>query len=113
MLLIPILQIASVIDTLRLLRRWRAEPGLQPSRGRLWRQHILPPLIPNLLAALTLVPMLSKMRGWVRLFMPDYSLIAWISGGFAVIWTFLRIGLILRTLTKSPASNTKMEGTKP
>jgi CubicO group peptidase (beta-lactamase class C family) len=113
MLLIPILQIASVIGTLRLLHRWRAEPELRPNRGRMWGQHILLPLIPNLLAALTLVPMLSKMRGWVRLFMPDYSWIAWISGGFAVMWTFLHTGLIYRALRKSPNSNTLMEDTQP
>jgi len=113
MLLIPILQIISVIGTLRLLRRWRAKPELRPSRGRIWSQHILLPLIPNLLVSLTLLPMLSEMRGWVRLFMPDYSWIAWISGGFAVIWTFLRTGLILRAQRKSPTSNTLMEDTKP
>lgn len=100
MLLIPILQIVGVIATLRLIRRWRANPEHRPSRGLMWRQHILLPLIPNLLAALTLVPVLSKMRGWVRLFMPDFSWIAWISGGFAVIWAFLRTGLILRALRK-------------
>jgi len=113
MLLIPILQIISVIGTLRLLHRWRAKPELRPSRGRMWGQHILLPLIPNLLVSLTLLPMLSKMRGWIRLFMPDYSWIAWISGGFAVIWTFLRTGLILRAQRKSPTSNTLMEDTKP
>ena len=112
-LLIPILQIASVIATLRLLHRWRTEPELRPSRGQLWRQHILLPQIPNLLVSLTLLPMLGKMRGWVRLFMPDYSWIALINGGFAVIWTFLSTGLILRAQRKSPSSNTLMEDAKP
>jgi CubicO group peptidase (beta-lactamase class C family) len=98
MLLIPLFQIAGVLATLRLIRRWRADPEQRPSRGRMWRQHIMLPLIPNLLAALTLVPVMSKMRGWVRLFMPDFAWIAWISGGFAVIWAFLRTGLILRAL---------------
>ncbi len=103
MLLIPILQIVGVAATLRLIRRWRADPGHLPSRGSIWRQHILFPLIPDLLAALTLVPMLGKMRGWVRLFMPDYSWIAHISGGFAAIWAFLRTGLILQVLRKPRA----------
>jgi CubicO group peptidase (beta-lactamase class C family) len=102
MLLIPLLQIAGVLATLRLLHGWRTDPALRPSRGRMWVQHILLPLIPNLLAALTLVPVMSKMRGWVRLFMPDFSWIAWISGGFAIIWAFLRTGLILRALRKPP-----------
>jgi hypothetical protein len=100
MLLIPILQIAGLAATLRKLRRWRSDPALRPSLGRIWGQHILLPLVPNLLVALTVVPMLSKMRGFLRLFMPDYAWIAWISGGFAWIWASLRTGLILRTLRK-------------
>jgi CubicO group peptidase (beta-lactamase class C family) len=98
MLLIPALQIIEVVATLRLLSHWRADPATQPSRGRMWRQHILFPLIPNLLAALTLVPMLGKMRGFLMLFMPDFSWVAQICGSFAGIWTFLRTGLILRAL---------------
>ena len=100
MLLIPILQIAGVLVTLRLLSRWRADPALHPSRGRLWRKHILLPLIPNLLVALTLIPISGKMRGFMKLFAPDYTWIALICGGFAGIWAFLRTGLILRTLRK-------------
>ncbi|UCH60865.1 MAG: hypothetical protein JSV61_05130, partial [Anaerolineales bacterium] len=100
MLLIPVFQIASLIATLRLLRRWRADPEHRPSRRRMWVQHILLPSFPDLLVALTLAPMLSKMRGWVRLFMPDFSWIAWICGSFAVAWSFLRNGLILHSLRK-------------
>jgi CubicO group peptidase (beta-lactamase class C family) len=101
MLLIPILQIAGVAATLRRLGRWRANPALRPTRGRMWRQHILLTLIPNLLTALTLVPMLGKMRGFLRLFMPDFFWIALICGTFAGVWTFLQTGLILRTLPKT------------
>ena len=100
MLLIPLLQIAGVAATLRLLRRWREDPALRLSQGRMWRQHILLPLIPNLLVACTLVPMLGKMRGFLMLFMPDFSWIALICGSFAGIWTFLHTGLILRALRK-------------
>ncbi|HSF79868.1 MAG TPA: serine hydrolase domain-containing protein [Anaerolineales bacterium] len=111
MLLIPIFQIASLIATLRLLRRWRAKPALRPNLGRTWGQHILLPLLPNLLVSLTLVPMLSKMRGWLRLFMPDFSWLALISGSFSLVWSFLRTKLILQTLQQSPTSNTRMEET--
>jgi CubicO group peptidase (beta-lactamase class C family) len=101
LLLIPLLQIAGVAATLLLLRRWRLDPERRPSRGRMWGQHILLPLIPNLLVALTLIPMLSKMRGFLMLFMPDFSWIAMVCGSFALVWSFLRTGLILRTL-RSP-----------
>lgn len=98
MLLIPLFQIASVAGTWRLLRGWRADPALRPAGGRLWGQHILLPLVPNLLIALTLVPMLSKLRGFLRLFMADFAWIAWICGSFAALWALVRTGLILRTL---------------
>jgi CubicO group peptidase (beta-lactamase class C family) len=100
MLLIPLLQIMSVVATLILLRDWRLAPERRPSHGRKWGQHILLPLIPDLLVALTLLPMLSKMRGFLRLFMPDYAWLAMVCGSCAVVWSFLRTGLILKALRK-------------
>jgi hypothetical protein len=35
------------------------------------------------------------------LFMPDYSWMAYVCGSFAVVWSFLRTGLVLRALSKS------------
>jgi CubicO group peptidase (beta-lactamase class C family) len=102
-LLIPALQIVGVVATLRLLRRWRLDPKRRPSGGRKWGVYILLPLIPNLLVALTLIPMLGKTRGYLMLYMPDYSWIALVCGSFAGIWAFLRTGLILRTLRKPQA----------
>ena len=96
LLLIPVLQIIDVIVTLGLIRNWRREPQRRPDRGHLWRRHILLPLIPNLLVALTLIPILGKLGGFLMLFAPDFSWIARISGGFAAIWACLRAGLILR-----------------
>ncbi len=101
MALIPFLQIAGVAATLHHINRWRSNPAKRPSRGRMWRQHILLPLLPNLLVAATLVPMLSKMRGWIELFMPDFSWIARVSGGFAAVWAFLRTRLMLQMLRKN------------
>ncbi|GAB4537758.1 MAG: serine hydrolase [Anaerolineae bacterium] len=97
LLLIPALQIIGIVATLRLLRRWRLNPERRPGDGRKWGLYILLPLIPNLLIALTLIPMLGKTRGYLMLYMPDYSWIAIICGGFAGIWAFLRTGLVLRT----------------
>jgi CubicO group peptidase (beta-lactamase class C family) len=102
MLLIPILQITGIIATMALLRRWRETPDARPSGGRLWRQHILLPLIPNLLAALTLAPLLGKMRGFFRLFAPDYVWIAMICGSLAGVWAVLRSVLIIRANRRSP-----------
>jgi CubicO group peptidase (beta-lactamase class C family) len=101
LLLIPALQIVGVVATLRLLRRWRLDPGRRPSGGRKWGLHILLPLVPNLLAALTLIPMLGKRRGYLMLYMPDFSWIAKVSGSFALVWSFLRTGLVFGALRKS------------
>lgn len=99
-LLIPALQIAGVAATLRMLRRWRLHPELRPSGGRKWVSNILLPLIPNLLVALSLVPLLGKRRRYLMYYMPDFSLIAMVCGSFSLVWTFLRTGLILKTLRK-------------
>lgn len=105
LLLIPVVQIAGILGTLRL------DPADTLTRGRIWRPQILINDIPNLLIALTLVPMLGKMRGFMRLFMPDFSWIAMICGSFAAAWTFLRTGQLLKALLKYSASSTQKEYT--
>ena len=91
------LQIVGVIATLRRLRRWRADPSLRPGRERLWGQHLLLPLLPNLsLAAALAYLRASGLLRYLRLYMPDLAWIARVSGGFAGLWAVLRSGLILR-----------------
>jgi CubicO group peptidase (beta-lactamase class C family) len=99
--LIPLLQIVDVFITLRLTRRWRADPARRPSRGRMWGQHILVPLVSNLtLAAILVYLQSSGLLRFMHLFMPDLAWIARISGGFAGLWAFLRTGLLRRALGK-------------
>jgi len=96
--LIPLLQVAGVVVTLGFLHRWQMDPARRPSQGRMWRQHILFPLVPNLSLAAILVYLRSTgLLTFLNLFMPDLAWIARISGGFAGIWAFLRTGLILST----------------
>jgi CubicO group peptidase (beta-lactamase class C family) len=96
LLLTPLLQIIGVVTTFRRLSDWRQHPSHRPAGRRLWWRHIVLPLIPNLLVALTLIPLLGPMRGFWMLFTPDYAWIAMICGGFAGMWAFLRTGLMLR-----------------
>ena len=103
-LLIPVFQIAGVVATLRLLRCWRLEPERRPRGGRKWGLHILLPLVLNLLVALTLRPMLGKRRGYLMLYMPDCAWITLVCGSFALVWSFLRTGLVLRALSGWPVS---------
>jgi CubicO group peptidase (beta-lactamase class C family) len=104
-LILPAAQIVGIAATRRLLRRWRLDPERQPSSGRAWGQHVLLPLIPNLLVALTLVPMLDKRRNYRLLYKPDSSWVVLACGSFALVWGFLRTGLLLQALRKPPVSN--------
>jgi len=100
--LIPLLQVAGVITTLGFMRRWQSDPARRQSLGRMWRQHILLPLIPNLTLAAILVYLRSGgLIRYLHLFNPDLAWIARISGSFALGWSFLRTGLILRALRKN------------
>jgi CubicO group peptidase (beta-lactamase class C family) len=108
--LIPLLQLADVFATLRRLRRWRQDPARRPGGGRIWGQHILLPLIPNLsLAAILVYLRSSGLLRFMRLYMPDLFWIARISGGFAGIWAFLRTGLILSAFGASPGASARLE----
>ncbi len=102
-MLIPLLQIADVAATVGLLRRWRSEPDRGSSGGRSWKQHLLLPLIPNLAVALTLRSVLGKRGEYLKLYMPDYWWLAAICGSFALVWSFVRTGLLLGARRKAPA----------
>lgn len=96
--LIPLLQALGVIATLRRIQKWRREPQSRPGRNRLWVQHILLPLVPNLSLVGMLTFMLkNKLFAFLRLFMPDLTWTTLICGGFAGIWTILRTWLVLRS----------------
>jgi hypothetical protein len=114
--LLPFLQVLGAVVTLRRLRRWRLDPECRPGGGRAWGFHILLPLIPNLLVALTLKSVIGKRRGYLRLYMSDYAWIAMVSGGFALLWSFLRTGLVLGALRRRQSSdygNLLVEDTTP
>ena len=64
----------------------------------MWGRHILLPLLPNLLVAAGRRLSRGRLRGFLRLYMPDLSWVATICGGFALAWGFLRTGLVLGAL---------------
>lgn len=116
LLLIPVLQIAGVVATLRLLRRWRQDPEHRPGPARKRVFHLLFPMVLNLIPVAGGLALLgSSLRGFLLLFMPDLSWLALISGGFALVWSFLRTGLVLRALRKasSPQSFAGRLGAEP
>jgi CubicO group peptidase (beta-lactamase class C family) len=108
--LIPVLQMVGVAITLRRFKQWQQDPASRPGVGRMWRQHILLPLIPNLtLAAILAYLRSSGLIRFMQLFWPDLAWIARVSGGFAGKWAFLRSGLLLLALQKSLPNDTQKE----
>jgi CubicO group peptidase (beta-lactamase class C family) len=99
LLLIPVLQLGGVVADLCLLRRLRADPDRAADR-RAWALPVLLPLIPNLLMALTLIPMLGKRRRYLLLYKPDSSWIVLICGSLALIWSIVRSGLLAAALKR-------------
>ena len=68
---------------------------------RKWARYILLPLVPDLLVSLPLVGLLwTDTLDVMLLYMPDVSRIALVCGGFALVWMFVRTGLVFRTLRK-------------
>jgi CubicO group peptidase (beta-lactamase class C family) len=101
LLLIPLLQILDVVSTLRQMARWRQDPRHRPSRRRLWWQHLLLPLMPNLgFAAVPVYLQVKKRLRFLLDYFPDFSWIAITGGAFAGIWAILRAVLILRVVRK-------------
>jgi CubicO group peptidase (beta-lactamase class C family) len=107
--LIPVAEAAGVAGTLRQLRAWRRQPVRRPSGAGAWARHVLLPLIPNLLLAFSLRPMLSQRRGYLKLFMPDFVLLAWVCGGFALLWSVVRTLWMIGALRErsEPIANEK------
>ena len=100
--LVPLFQGIGILVTLRRLRRWRLDPAQRPTRKRLWGEHLLLPLVPNLSLAAILVYLRSTgLLRFLSMFMPDLAWIARFSGSLAALWAVLRTGLIFRALRKS------------
>ncbi len=100
--LIPLVQVAGVLATRQQLGRWRRDPASRPGAGRLWAQHLLLPLIPNLSLAAVLAYLTSNgLLRFMHLYMPDLSWTIQISGGFAGLWAVLRTGLMLQALREA------------
>jgi len=103
--LIPVLQIVGVAVTLRGLIRWYQDPNSHPLGARKWGRYILLPLVPDLLVSFPLLGMLwTGTLGVFLVFMPDVSWLALVCGSFALAWSVLRTGLVLRILRKPSLS---------
>ena len=103
-LLLPVFQIISIVATLGRVNRWRMDPANRPGRVRTGVLHILLPTILNLVWVLAAVAILaSSMFKFIMLFLGDITSVLLVSGAIALVWSILRIPLILRTLRILPA----------
>lgn len=98
--LVPILQVIGFIFSCSQLILHKSNNRIYSQNGKNYGKVSWLFELPNLIAAMMLIPMFTKMRGWIDLFMPDFSLIARFYGGFAVAWTFLRVVIIKATMRK-------------
>ena len=48
----------------------------------------------------SIAPLLGKRRGYLRIYMPNISRVATVSGSFALLWSALRSGLVFRALKR-------------
>jgi CubicO group peptidase (beta-lactamase class C family) len=99
LILLPVFQIGTVVAALLLLHLWHLPPACRTA------SHVqgLAVLLPDILAALALLPVLGKRRGYAMLYMPDMAWTAMLCGSLAVAWSILRIGLFLRASKGAPA----------
>jgi proline iminopeptidase len=99
--LVPVLQLAGAAATLRRIRRWNRDPERRPHGTGAWRRHLVLPLIANLQAAQLLRAVLGKRRHYLQFYLPDFALLAAVSGGFALLWGLVRTVLVGKTLSES------------
>jgi len=105
-LIIPLFQILGVLLTLRAVHRWRKDMSRRPGPIRKWFHIVLPVILNLVLVFCALYLVTSSVFGFLLFFMADLTWLALICGGFAMVWIFLRTGLVLKALRKSSSPQT-------
>ena len=103
-MLIPLLHIIAVVATLHRVRYWRIANASHPTRAQKVR-FIALPLVWNAVIAYVLLILLPNAFGVnlqaMILFQPDVGWIAVIGGVFALVWGFLRTGIVIYTMPQA------------
>ena len=102
-MLIPLLHILTVVMTLRRVRSWLKGASLSPQTHI--ARCVALPLIWNTAIAYVLLVALPKAFevdiSTMILLQPDVSLVAVVSGIFAIVWGVLRTGIVVQTMRKA------------
>jgi hypothetical protein len=95
-LLIPLLQLAGIVVTLRRIRQWRRKPRSRPTAAKRWLLHVVLPAVPNLVLGAAAVALLAmRMVRFMELFLPDLTWLTMVSGSVALLWLVVRSYLVL------------------
>ena len=88
---------------LDVLVTWRRVKGRQLANGRrpgvaqLWKWRILlPTLLYLALALLAFILLLSNLRRFIPLFVPDLAWLVLLCGDFALVWSLMRIRFLMK-----------------
>jgi CubicO group peptidase (beta-lactamase class C family) len=96
-LLIPLLLMLDVLVTWRRVKGRQLANGRRPGVAQLWKWRILPPTLLYLaLALLAFILLLSNLRRFILLFMPDLAWLVLLCGGFALVWSLMRIRFLMK-----------------
>jgi len=98
-LIIPAFQILGTFLTLGAVRRWRKEASSRPGPIRKWFHLVLPAMLNLVLVIFALWLLTSGVLKFWLYYMPDLSWLALICGSLALVWIFVRTGLILGALS--------------
>ncbi|NCC34893.1 MAG: class A beta-lactamase-related serine hydrolase, partial [Chloroflexia bacterium] len=94
-LLIPLLLLLDLLATWRRSQGWHTAHGRRSGVLPWWDWRILPTLLFDLaLTLLALILLLSNLRRFIILFMPDLAWLVLLCGGFALVWGVIRLPLM-------------------
>jgi CubicO group peptidase (beta-lactamase class C family) len=99
-----VVQVAGMAWSIRLLRRWRAQPAGRPRGVAGVGLHVVLPLALNALWALVCLVAVPGFLRWplraLRMMVPDLGTMLALSGGVALVWGLLRTAVVLRALAR-------------
>jgi CubicO group peptidase (beta-lactamase class C family) len=99
------LQIVGITRSVRLLRRWRAQPERRPHGLLRVVWHVIPPLVLNLIPAFLFLVVVPQLFGLslpgIIYRAPDLGYAMLVSSVVALAWSVIRTGLAFFTLSRS------------
>jgi CubicO group peptidase (beta-lactamase class C family) len=100
-----LLQIIGIIRSVRVLRRWYAQPERRPHGWLREIWHVIPPLVLNLIPAFLFLAVIPELFGLplrgIIYRAPDFGYVMAVSSRIALAWSVMRTGLAFLALSRS------------